>query len=36
VNAPRGREFRSAHAERCVDKPFDVVRETARRLAENR
>ena len=29
---PQGREFRSAHAERCVDKPFDVVLETARRL----
>jgi PAS domain S-box-containing protein len=30
---PRARSFRERHAERCVDKPFDVVAETARRLA---
>jgi CheY-like chemotaxis protein len=28
----RARDFRDARAERCVDKPFDVVSETARRL----
>jgi two-component system, NtrC family, sensor kinase len=29
----RARDFRSARAEQCVDKPFDIVSETARRLA---
>ena len=29
---PRARDFRSAHAGQCVDKPFDIVAETARRL----
>jgi PAS domain S-box-containing protein len=29
----QARDFRSAHADRCVDKPFDVVAETSRRLA---
>jgi CheY-like chemotaxis protein len=33
---PRARDFRSAHADQCVDKPFDIVAETARRLAERR
>lgn len=30
---PRARDFRSAYAGQCVDKPFDIVAETARRLA---
>jgi CheY-like chemotaxis protein len=29
---PRARDFRSAHADQCVDKPFDIIAETARRL----
>ena len=29
---PRARDFRRAHADRCIDKPFDIVAETARRL----
>ena len=28
----RARDFRDVRAARCVDKPFDVVSETARRL----
>jgi PAS domain S-box-containing protein len=28
----RARDFRSTHAEQCIDKPFDIVAETARRL----
>ena len=32
---PRARDFRSAHADRCVDKPFDILAETARRLGTN-
>jgi CheY-like chemotaxis protein len=30
---PRARVFREGHADQCVDKPFDIVAETARRLA---
>jgi CheY-like chemotaxis protein len=29
---PRARDFRSAYADQCIDKPFDIVAETARRL----
>jgi PAS domain S-box-containing protein len=32
----RARDFRDAQAARCVDKPFDVVTETARRLEGRR
>jgi hypothetical protein len=32
----RARDFRSAHAEQCVDKPFDILAETARRLERRR
>jgi len=27
------RDFRAVHDQQCVDKPFDIVAETARRLA---
>jgi len=30
---PRAADFVSAHSDRCVEKPFDVVAETRRRLA---
>jgi hypothetical protein len=30
--APRAREFVVQHADRTVDKPFDIVAETLRRL----
>jgi PAS domain S-box-containing protein len=29
---PRARDFRRAYARQCIDKPFDIVAETARRL----
>jgi signal transduction histidine kinase/CheY-like chemotaxis protein len=32
----RARDFRSLHAARCVDKPFDILAETARRLGRRR
>jgi CheY-like chemotaxis protein len=30
------RDFRSLHAEQCVDKPFDILAETSRRLQKRR
>ncbi len=33
---PRARAFRERHADRCVDKPFDILGEVARRLRERR
>jgi CheY-like chemotaxis protein len=30
--SPRAREFVARHADRTVDKPFDIVAETIRRL----
>ena len=30
--SPRAREFVAQHADRTVDKPFDIVAETLRRL----
>ena len=32
----RARDFRSVHATQCVDKPFDILAETARRLGRRR
>jgi hypothetical protein len=33
---PRAADFMAAQPERCVEKPFDVVSETRRRLARTR